>query len=96
MVPLCDKHKSVMTLSEYRGASFGMRAFACNEPGCTRVYNTSSGYLDVISGQILLQKEQQLCPEDRTAMFLEAVGSDGVETWRCGQINCNTEVNLKS
>ena len=96
IVPLCDKHKTPMTLSRYEGGSFGMRAFGCNQTGCTRVYNTSNGYLDVIEGRLLLQKEQQLCAEDGTAMFLESVSLNGqLETWRCGQKNCDKSVVLR-
>ena len=96
IAPLCDKHRSPMKLSRYEGDSLGMNAFACTSPGCTRAYNTSSGYLDVVDGRILLQKEQQLCPEDGTAMFLEFVSPPkSVEHWRCGQINCKAAIAVQ-
>ena len=98
IAPLCDKHRKPMTFSEFRGGSFGMRAFACIVDGCTRAYNTSSGYLDVVDGRIALQKEQQRCPEDSTAMFLESVATSEkrpIEFWRCGQTNCTHQVALK-
>ena len=75
-----------------------MNAFSCTQANCTRVYNTSSGYLDVVNGQILLQREGRLCPEDGTAMFLEwlAQSDDGItEMWRCGQKNCCRVVAVK-
>jgi hypothetical protein len=96
IIPLCDKHRTPTRISRYEGGSFGMNAFGCTESGCTRAYNTSSGYFDVVDGRILLQKEQQLCPEDGTAMFLESVSPPkSVELWRCGQINCNAAFALQ-
>jgi hypothetical protein len=95
IAPLCDKHKSPTTLSRYEGGSFGMHAFACDKSECTRAYNTSSGYFDVVNGSVVLRKEQQLCPVDGTAMFLESVRQGGAEIWRCGQINCEQAVPLK-
>jgi hypothetical protein len=98
IVPLCDKHRSPMRPYRYEGGSFGMNAFSCTDQGCTRAYNTSSGYLDVVDGRILLQKEQQLCPEDDTAMFLESLAPSNngtVEMWRCGQKNCTRIVAVR-
>jgi len=70
-------------------------AYKCDEASCTRAYNTSMGYFDIVNDQYkLLDKEQQDCHRDETHMFLERVERD-TEIWCCGQHGCNYTQNFK-
>ena len=97
IVPLCDKHRRRMLLFVSHGEGvFGIDAFTCPVLGCTRAYNTTNGYLDIVEGQAVLQMRQKLCPEDGTPMFLESVSPPkSVEHWRCGQTNCNGAIAIQ-
>jgi hypothetical protein len=70
-------------------------AFKCDAAGCTRAYNSSMGYFDIVNDQFqLLEKEQQDCHRDETPMFLESIAGD-TEIWRCGQRDCDYSQNFK-
>ena len=95
IIPLCDKHGKPMTTSGFPDDLFGLRAFYCNQPGCTRAYNTSNGYVEIVDGRIDLPQERQTCPRDGTAMFLESVTHEGFQNWRCTQTRCSSAVSLQ-
>jgi len=87
--PLCTRHHAVMTqaeLGERTGVTF--HAYKCAEAGCTRAYTSSQGYFDLEDGVMLLQMEQQDCPDCGLPMYLRALQSHGAETWRCAQVGC--------
>jgi hypothetical protein len=93
--PLCTQHHKPMNLAQF-GETTGltMKAFKCDEAGCTQAYNSSMGYFDLVQDRPLMQKDQQKCPEDDTAMFLESVaGPDDV--YRCAQIGCDHSQRFK-
>jgi len=88
--PVCTTHLGPMKLHKF-GEPTGLTvsAYKCEEVSCTRAYNTSMGYFDIVNDRfVLLEKEQQDCDVDETRMFLEQVSSDS-EVWRCGQIGCD-------
>ena len=86
--PLCDKHMAPTKLTLLQSGTLSAKAFACSVAGCTRVYNGSLGYFDVMEDGWLAEKYQQKCPQDGSPMFLENV-SGKTENWCCAQINCN-------
>jgi hypothetical protein len=88
--PLCTRHHTLMNPAEF-GEQNGVtvQAYRCGEADCTRAYNSSQGYFDLVDGStMLLQMEQQDCPDCGLPMYLRAVQPDGTETWRCGQLGC--------
>jgi len=88
--PLCTRHHASMSLAEF-GEQSGVtiQAYKCAEPDCTRAYNSSQGYFDLVDeGVMLLQMEQQDCPDCGLPMYLRAIQADGAETWRCAQVGC--------
>lgn len=89
--PRCTRHHTTMKLYQF-GEPTGlmMKAYKCDEGGCTRAYNSSQGYFDIVNDSVvLLEKEQQDCHSCELPMYLDAVNPDGAETWRCAQIGCN-------
>jgi hypothetical protein len=88
--PLCTRHHAIMSLAEVgelTGVTF--QAYKCGEPDCTRAYNSSQGYFDLVDdGVMLLQMEQQDCPDCGLPMYLRSLQADGTETWRCAQAGC--------
>jgi len=88
--PLCTRHHVIMILAEF-GEQTGVRvrAYKCGEPDCTRAYNSSQGYFDLVDGStMLLQMEQRDCPDCGLPMYLRSLQPDGTETWRCAQVGC--------
>ena len=87
--PLCTRHHSSMNLAEC-GERTGLtfQAYKCGAQGCARAYSSSQGYFDLEDGIMLLQMEQQDCPDCGLPMYLRAVQADGSETWRCAQVGC--------
>jgi len=76
-------------------AGLTVKAYKCDERDCTRAYNSSQGYFDIVNDAIvLLEKEQQDCHSCELPMFLDAVNPDGTETWRCAQVGCNYAVQF--
>jgi hypothetical protein len=66
-----------------------VQAYKCFEAGCTRAYNSSQGYFDIVDGNtMVLQMEQHDCPDCGLPMYLRNWWSDGTETWRCAQVGC--------
>lgn len=94
--PLCTRHLGPMKLYTFGDPTgLAVRAFKCDEADCTRAYNSSLGYFDIVNDQYrLLDKEQQDCHLDETHMFLERIEGD-VEFWRCGQIGCDYTQDFK-
>jgi len=91
--PLCDLHFFPMSTKDFDGE----RGYACLEPGCTRCYSSTLGLFDLDhEGRILREKFQQLCPRDRTFMYLDSVEPGGIQTWRCARVSCNQSQKLKS
>ena len=85
---LCTRHHVAMSLAEC-GEQTGLtfQAYKCGEEGCTRAYSSSLGYFDLVDdGVMLLQMEQQDCPDCGLPMYLRALQPDGSETWRCAQV----------
>lgn len=93
--PLCTIHHSRMNLAQFGSPTDLMvTAYKCDEPGCTRAYNSSLGYFDITTHGFLGDKEQQDCRDDGTHMFLEQVHGD-TELWSCGQVGCNFKQTFK-
>ena len=66
-----------------------IQAYKCGERDCTRAYNSSQGYFDLVGGSsMLLQMEQQDCPDCGLPMYLRSVQTGGTEIWRCAQVGC--------
>lgn len=87
--PLCTIHHVLMNLAQF-GERHRMTviAYKCDEPGCTRAYNSSLGYFDLVNGQIARDLSQRICPDDEQPMFLEkAQGTGGM--WRCAANGCD-------
>jgi hypothetical protein len=92
--PLCTIHRFPMALAQFGDpAALMVKAYKCDEAGCTRAYNTSLGYFDILQGRFLADKEQQNCRADGNHMFLEKVYGD-TETWSCGQVGCDYKQNF--
>ena len=88
--PLCTRHHALMRMADF-GELGGVtvQAYKCFEAGCTRAYNSSQGYFDLVDGNtMVLQMEQQDCPHCGLPMYLRALQPDGKETWRCAQVGC--------
>ena len=93
--PLCDKCLCPMTLHLFgEPTSLIVKAFKCGETGCTRAYNSSLGYFDIVNDRYAQQKEQQRCSEDETPMYMDAINPEGIETWSCAQIGCDHSVKF--
>ena len=88
--PLCTRHHAIMILAEFGELDgISVQAYKCGEADCTRAYNSSQGYFDLVDGStMLLQMEQQDCPDCGLPMYLRALQADGAETWRCAQVGC--------
>ena len=89
--PLCTHHHTLMGLADFGElAGVTVQAYKCGEAGCTRAYNSSQGYFDLVDGStMVLQMEQRDCPGCGVPMDLRTVQPDGAETWRCAQLGCN-------
>lgn len=94
--PLCTTHGSPMKLYKFGDPAGPMfKAFTCEESECTRAYNTSMGYFDIVNDNFrLLDKEQQDCHRDETPMYLERIAGD-TEVWLCGQRGCDYSQTFK-
>ena len=88
--PLCTHHHVLMMAAEFGDlAGVTVQAYKCFEANCTRAYNSSQGYFDLVDGNtMVLQMEQQDCPDCGLPMYLRAWQADGTETWRCAQVGC--------
>lgn len=88
--PKCTRHGGPMNLAQF-GEPTGLqiKAYKCDKGSCTRAYNSSMGYFDIVEDRCLLQKEQQRCGTCDLPMYLDSVNPDGTETWRCAQIGCS-------
>lgn len=88
--PICTEHHVAMKpcrLGEPTG--FNMRAYACDVNGCTRAYNSSQGYFDIVNDRFVQQEtEQEDCHRCDLPMYLESVQGQN-EIWRCAQVGCN-------
>ena len=71
-----------------------MKAFKCGERDCTRAYNSSLGYFDIVNDRYLQLKHQQLCPDDGMPMYMDAISPESIETWRCAQVGCDHSVKF--
>jgi len=92
--PLCTIHHVPMNLARFGDPAVLMvTAFKCDESGCTRAYNTSLGYFDIVEKRFLADKEQQDCRLDGSHMFLEHAQGD-LERWSCGQVGCDYKQNF--
>jgi hypothetical protein len=93
--PLCDKHRRalmvpVMLVDCSQG--FKWQLHGCTVSGCTRHYEGSEGYFDVVGGRSLLGKFDKTlgCAEHETMMYLESYSPEAdVEVWRCPQYGCH-------
>ncbi len=93
--PLCDKCLCPMALAKFGDPTgLTMKAFKCGEKNCTRAYNSSFGYFDIVNDGYLQQKHQQKCLDDGTPMYMDAISPESIETWRCAQIGCNHSVRF--
>lgn len=94
--PKCTQHHVPMKpcrLGEPTG--FNMRAYACDVNGCTRAYNSSQGYFDIVNDRFVQQEtEQEDCHRCDLPMYLDEVSSDGTEIWRCAQNDCDYSIQL--
>jgi hypothetical protein len=85
--PLCDKDQAAMitrTLSIVSESDTQkLDAYACKLAGCNRCYSESTGYFDFFAGKADISDRQTLCESDACPMFLEVVGLDGGQVWRC-------------
>jgi len=88
--PLCTRHHGLMSLAEFGDLTgVTVQAYKCGEAGCTRAYNSSQGYFDLVDGStMVLQMEQRDCPDCGVPMYLRALQPDSTETWRCAQVGC--------
>jgi predicted metal-binding protein len=88
--PLCTHHHVLMSPAEFGDlAGVTVQAYKCGEAGCTRAYNSSQGYFDLVDGStMVLQMEQRDCPGCGVPMYLKALEANGTETWRCAQVGC--------
>src|SRR5262249_12981499 len=96
ILPLCTRHLIPMKLYKFGDpTALTVTAFKCDEVGCTRAYNSSMGYFDIVNDQFkMLDNGQQDCHQDETPMFLERVEGD-IEIWRCGQRGCDYSQSFK-
>jgi len=94
--PKCTRHRVAMKpcrIGEPTG--FNMQAYACDVNGCTRAYNSSRGYFDIVNEQFVQQdNEQQDCHRCDLPMYLDEVSSDRMEVWRCAQHDCDYSIHL--
>jgi hypothetical protein len=65
--PLCDRHFSLMKLEGFAAQNIQLtfRAYVCKEPGCTRAYNSTIGYHDIIMNKGVSFAERVLSMELR-------------------------------
>ena len=99
--PQCDRHFWPMELTGFEATNTRLhfRAYACKAPGCTRAYNSSSGYHDIRmdTGVSFAAQVRRECPDDQTYMFISAVNPEsGDQTWTCAQVHCDHSEVVKS
>jgi len=85
--PLCDKDGAPMSLRQVliddSETTDLLTAYMCAFGDCDRCYNEGAGYFYLTSGSPNLDHAQKLCESDAMPMFLEIIGSDESEIWRC-------------
>jgi hypothetical protein len=85
--PLCDRHCCAMALKdlifESAGEQHALSTYVCASEGCWRCYSEGSGYFDFVGGKPRTANHQRLCTIDKRPLYLEAVGSDNGQIWRC-------------
>ena len=95
ITPLCDKHRRALmvpVILEDRSQGFRWQLHGCTVSGCTRHYEGSEGYFDVVGGRSLLEKLDDTlgCAEHETKMYLESYSPEAdIEVWRCPQKGCH-------
>ena len=86
--PLCNQCGTPMELCQF-GEPTGlmMKAYKCDS--CTRAFNSSQGYFDLVSDQLVrLNQEQEDCHCCELPMYLESVEGQN-EIWRCALVGCD-------
>jgi ribosomal protein L37AE/L43A len=74
-----------------------MKAYRCDKDGCTRAYNSSQSYFDIVNDRLVRQeKDQEDCHSCELPMYLDAVNPDGTGIWRCAQIHCDYSLQVPS
>src|SRR6267378_3143668 len=92
--PLCNQCGTPMKLYQF-GEPTGlmMKAYKCDS--CTRAFNSSQGYFDIVNDRFVrLESDREDCHSCELPMYLEAVNSDGSEIWRCAQVYCDYFLQL--
>ena len=78
--------------------SYSFAGFACAEPGCTRHYNITQGYFDVVDNEIKGLAEQELCPRCGSPMYIESFQPAGpvIRAFRCPQFGCKGSRDIRA
>jgi hypothetical protein len=86
--PLCNQCGMPMKLYQFGDPTgFMMKAYKCDS--CTRAFNSSQGYFDIVNDQLVrLEHEQEDCHCCELPMYLESVQGQN-EFWRCAQVGCD-------
>ena len=87
----------VPVILEDPSQGFTWQLHGCTVSGCTRHYEGSEGYFDVVGGRSLLEKLDDTlgCAEHETKMYLESYSPEAdVEVWRCPQRGCHASKNV--
>src|SRR5579864_3173566 len=87
ILPLCDKDFSMMSRKEIKIVTESeirlLDVFACGAHTCGRCYSENMGYFDFIDDKTEISDRQILCANDACPMFLELVGIEDDQVWRC-------------
>jgi hypothetical protein len=91
--PLCNQCGTRMKLHQLgEPTDLMMKAYKCDR--CTRAYNSSQGYFDILNDQLVrLDHEQEDCHSCELPMYLESVQGQN-DIWRCAQVGCNFKLQL--
>jgi len=77
--------------------SYSFAGFACEQRGCTRYYNITNGYFDIVDNQIKGSAHQELCPLCGSPMYIESFEPGGrvVREFRCPQFGCRSSRDMR-
>src|SRR4029077_7069336 len=92
LTPICDIHKKPMEYGRFGDPQvFSMTAYKCQTDGCSRVYNNSFGYTDIVNDHIDHSNSiKRECSDCETSLYLASEDrTTGMQTWQCAQPNCD-------
>jgi len=90
--PLCDKHHMPMMKTTLLTPEGTREVYRCTEAACTRHYDVSNGYFDLVDKAVFFDGFQRCCTSDGSAMYFSGRNPQtDTDTWRCPRVGCEPE-----